>query len=115
MDDQQALRQRAFRLTEQGLAGRNPPSLVSAEKVAVMVYKLLVAEVPRDQIEWVLQNARVLTESGIEYALRRSPVAHGAKPRMDMIPRSELFRPAPAEQERVRLLIQETRDNLKGR
>lgn len=110
MTDHEMLAQQAYRLTESCLRKRKDATLASTPKVTAMTLKLLEAEVPVEDIEWVLVNARALTEAGIEFTLNNRPAPRRAL---------ELVRPAGewtvAEEERVRVrdLIEMTRSVLR--
>lgn len=75
-----------------------------------MTLKMLEADIPVEEIEWVLINAKVLTEAGIEFTRNNRPPA-----------RQPLLLVAPAgpfvvdEEERVRVreLIEVTRSVLR--
>lgn len=111
MNERRILGEQAYRLTESCIRRRDTPTLVNIEKVAGMTLKMLEADIPVEEIEWVLINAKVLTEAGIEFTRNNRPaVRHRLK---QVEPTAPAFY-SDEERLRVREIIAETRANLIG-
>lgn len=109
-----ALRQQAVKLTESTFLKISPRPLRPVEKVAPVVYALLVDGVPPETIAKALTIARSHTPDAIAYALTQ------IMPRSDPDrPRYEPYKPisyVPGDEERARVLglIAATRAALRG-
>lgn len=110
MIDPKVLGEQAYRLTKSCLDRRDQPSLMHTEKVAAMTLKMLQAEMPIEEIEWVLVNAKVLTEAGIEYTRNNRPPN---RRHLSLVTVPPPWVPSADERAEVRGIIRNTRAALK--
>ena len=106
----------AIRLTESVFRRMSPPPLRPVEKVAPVVYALLIEDVDPTVIEQALINARAHTADGISYALRQiaPPIDKAAVRRTDYWQERPRYVPSDEERSRVQEIIDRTRKMLRG-
>lgn len=112
-----AVKQQAMKLTEATFLKMEPKPLRPVEKVAPIVYALLIQEIDPKVIETALINARAHTEGGIQYALSQimpatTKGARLARPQPWTPPARH--EPTEAERTKVAAIIAETRRKLRG-
>lgn len=110
-----AVREQAVRLTRASFRKINPPPVRSVEKVAPVVYALLIEDVSPDLIEQALINASAHTADAIRYSLHRLlPKAEQRRHEVWQPPVPIPFNPSDEEREAARKIIAETRAVLRG-
>jgi hypothetical protein len=110
-----AVKQQAIRLATSALRKRRVPAATSPEKVAPIVYALLVDEVDPLVIEKALIEADVLTGPGITYTLSRlTKPPEGQRFPMNPVQPQPYTPPSDAERQRAREAIKNARLALRG-
>lgn len=94
---------------------RDPPSLYSTEKVAGIALRMMDAGIPVLEIEWILLNAKVLTEAGIEYTKNNRPALPHKRHHLRLVVPQPPANHPEEEKERVRELIRKTRQQAFGK
>jgi hypothetical protein len=115
MGNDQAVAAQAYRLVESVFRSLSPRPTTPPEKVARIVYALLVEDVDPKTIALALQRAKAHTPAGIDYAIRTLiPSETGMRPRIEPI--APVDWPTPTEEQRAhaREAIAEARRRLRG-
>jgi hypothetical protein len=116
MVQDRAIREQAVRLTQATFLKISPKPQRSVEKVAPVVYALLIDGVDPETIAQALTMARAHTPDGISYALRQIlPPIDTTAPRPAWRPYEPIpFDPSPADRAAAHRAIAEARAVLHG-
>lgn len=111
-----AIRRQAVALTESVFRKMSPPPTRSVEKVAPVVYALLIDEIDPKAIELALINARAHTADAIGYALRQviPPTDKTAPPKYREIQPAPPWHPTDAEKAAAKAHLADMRAMLRG-